>query len=150
MSGLYTHLRKKNLRLWRIFYRMNKRCEINQGGNYGHVKVCDQWNYNITPIESAFINFYDDMIDGYSAELELDRRDPFGNYEPSNCRWVTRKVNCNNKRWHTTEYGKKFRQAIENGINRHTLYGRLKRGWDIDDAISFPVLNKPYKFRKTK
>ena len=47
MSGLYTHLRKKNLRLWRIFYRMNKRCEINQGGNYGHVKVCDQWNYNI-------------------------------------------------------------------------------------------------------
>jgi len=149
MSGLYTALRKENLRMWRIFYRMNRRCMDNEK-NYGHVNVCDDWNFNVTPIERAFINFYDDMIDGYGDDLELDRIDPHGHYEKSNVRWVTRRTNRNNRRWHTTEYGKKYSQAIENGINRNTLYGRLKRGWDIDDAISFPLGKQPYRFRKNK
>jgi hypothetical protein len=148
MSGLYTHLRKHNLRMWRIFYRMNKRVDIQK--SYHHVKVCDEWNIKVTPIESAFINFYDVMIDGYSDELEIDRIDPFGNYEPDNCRWVTPYVNRVNKRWHSTEYGKKYRQAIENGINRHTLYGRIRRGWNIDDAISMPISWEKYKSRKNK
>jgi predicted SprT family Zn-dependent metalloprotease len=42
------------------------------------IKMCERWCEN-------FINFYNDM--GVKPEgLELDRIDPDGNYEPSNCR----------------------------------------------------------------
>lgn len=35
---------------------------------------------------------------GYTDNLELDRINCNGNYEPNNCRWVTRKAQCNNLR----------------------------------------------------
>lgn len=31
-------------------------------------------------------------------QTTLDRIDPFGNYEPSNCRWLTNKEQQNNKK----------------------------------------------------
>lgn len=44
------------------------------------VTVCERW--------LVFANFLEDM--GERPEgLTLDRRDPYGNYEPDNCRWAT-------------------------------------------------------------
>ena len=34
---------------------------------------------------------------GYSEVLTIDRIDVNGNYEPSNCRWVTLEMQANNK-----------------------------------------------------
>ena len=45
---------------------------------------------------SKFENFYRDMGD-CPDKLELDRINNNGNYEKGNCRWVTHKVNCNNR-----------------------------------------------------
>lgn len=55
------------------------------------VTICDRWK--------DFANFLSDM--GIRPENKsLDRIDPFGNYEPSNCRWSTKIEQASNTRGH--------------------------------------------------
>lgn len=55
------------------------------------IGVCDEWK--------DFVQFRNwAMENGYADNLEIDRINNDGNYEPNNCRWVTRSVQCQNKR----------------------------------------------------
>lgn len=142
---MYTSLRKEYPRTWRIWYRMCKRCELPQKG-YAQISVDENWDY--FEIGSyGFLNFIDDMGPQEDPKLELDRINVLGDYEKSNCRWTTRTVNNNNKRWHQSEKGKMNTLRKRNGINRHTYYGRLERGWDPHDAATMPPNAIPYKNR---
>lgn len=47
------------------------------------IKVCDRWLG-----ENGFVNFRNDMGARQRKDLTLDRINPDGNYEPSNCRWA--------------------------------------------------------------
>jgi hypothetical protein len=77
---------------WRCMIR---RCtEPNYSGydNYGGrgITVCDQWY--------KFENFLEDM-GPRPLGTTLDRINPFGDYEPGNCRWATADVQARNRQW---------------------------------------------------
>jgi hypothetical protein len=80
-------------RTFKIWQDMLSRCSNpnvrfwNRYGGRG-IKVCDSW--------IKFENFYKDMGDR-PMNLQLDRIDNDGNYEPGNCHWVTAKVNNANR-----------------------------------------------------
>ena len=60
-------------------------------GNRG-IKICTDWHSNF----SLFKEW--SLANGYEITLTLDRIDTFGNYEPSNCRWATKKEQQANRR----------------------------------------------------
>ena len=84
-------------RLNSIWRGMKTRCYNQKSleySNYGGrgIKVCDEW-------KNDFKAFYDwAMSNGYRDNLTIDRINPFGNYEPSNCRWATYEEQAKNKR----------------------------------------------------
>lgn len=59
------------------------------------ITVCDEW-------KNDFQAFHDwAMSNGYADNLTIDRIDVNGNYEPSNCRWITIQEQQRNKRDNT-------------------------------------------------
>lgn len=83
-------------RLYTIWQGIKQRCYNQNSINYSNyggrgITVCDEWN--------EFEPFYEwSMINGYSSHLTIDRINPDGNYEPSNCRWVDMSIQEANKR----------------------------------------------------
>jgi len=81
-------------RAYSVWSSMKSRCTNPKQENYRYygargITVCERWE--------EFSAFFEDMghpPDGYS----IDRIDPCGNYEPSNCRWADAITQANNKR----------------------------------------------------
>lgn len=62
--------------------------------NYGQrgISVCKLWQES----PEAFLDW--GLAHGWKEGLQIDRKNNDGNYEPENCRFVSSKVNNNNKR----------------------------------------------------
>ena len=112
------------------------------------IKICDEWINNPQ-------SFYDWAINnGYKKGLTIDRIDVNGNYEPSNCRWVTKEVQDNNRRTNRKitykgETKNLSQWCKEYNINIVTLSDRLKSGMNIDEALNKPVIKSGGKLLYT-
>ncbi|HKN76406.1 MAG TPA: hypothetical protein VJW94_14600 [Candidatus Acidoferrum sp.] len=74
------------------------------------VTISARW---LEPAPQGFLNFLADM--GLRPrDKTLDRKNPFGNYEPDNCQWATAKWQANNKRANYTpeEIVTNFEQGV--------------------------------------
>ena len=74
---------KANSRLYKIWQGIKTRC-LNNHPRYGGrgITVCDDW-LSFDVFQTWALN------NGYSDDLTIDRTNVNGNYEPSNCRWIT-------------------------------------------------------------
>ena len=84
-------------RLYRAWHNMRMRCYYPNCEGYKWyggrgITVCKEWNEDFGPFRDWALSH------GYTDELTLDRIDNDGNYEPSNCRWVSMKEQCANRR----------------------------------------------------
>lgn len=132
-------------RLYKAWSSMLERCRRKKSAHYKDyggrgITVCDEWLDYIPFSQWAKAN-------GYSYDLSLDRIDYNGNYEPSNCRWVTFKEQQNNKRKNRiiVYRGQKYtlqQLAEKSDIKRATLESRLNRGMSVEDAVNKPVKTK--------
>jgi hypothetical protein len=139
----YTEIGSKgglsNSRLYNIWLHMKGRCcrkTDDHFENYGGrgIKVCDEWKNN-------FRSFYEwSMSNGYKNDLTIDRIDNNGDSEPSNCRWVSMKSQCNNRRSNILITINNESHNIQewsdiSGIKYCTIYQRIKRGWKGADIL---------------
>lgn len=133
---------KRNTRLYRIWLQMKNRCYNKRSDRYKDyggrgIVVCVEWR-------NSFELFYDwSMSHGYSDELTIDRIDNDGNYEPSNCRWVTIKEQSRNTRNNRSltlngETHCLIEWAEITGLGRQCIYNRLRYGWTVEDALTKP------------
>lgn len=117
-------------------YNKNNR-SFSRYGNRG-IKVCDEWH-------NDFYSFRDWALkNGYSDTLTLDRIDVNGNYEPTNCRWVTPKVQNNNRGNNRMVQYKGETMTLHElsekcGIAYKTLWARVNYGWSITAAVETPL-----------
>lgn len=139
------HHHKTDTPLYSVYKGIKTRCYNKNAPNYKDyggrgIKMCDEWlnDFNL---------FYEWSIsNGYNKNLSIDRIDNNKNYEPSNCRWVDRYIQANNKRSNhlitfngETKTIAKWGEAL--GINKDVLYERLnKLGWSIEDTLTIPLL----------
>lgn len=82
----------KHLRLYRTWQNMKNRCynkNIKFYKNYGGrgIIICDEW-------KNSFMEFQDWAKSfGYKNNLTIDRINNDGNYDSSNCQWITKAEN---------------------------------------------------------
>jgi len=123
-----------NERLYRIWALIKDRCNNKNSKSYKNyggrgIYMCSQWT-------DDFTTFYQwSLENGYTEKLTIDRTDNDKGYFPSNCRWVTRKVQANNTRanfWIARNGSvKTLSEWCEiTGVNRSTVNGRIRLGWE--------------------
>lgn len=131
----------KNTRLYRIWIAMKKRCYNKNDSKYKYygeagIDVCEDWR-------TSYKSFKEwSTSNGYAEDLTIDRIDVSRGYYPDNCRWVSMKVQSNNRSnnriitYNGTNYT--LAQLAEKfNLPYNKLYHRvITKSYDVYDAIN--------------
>ena len=93
-------------RLNGIYWKMIYRCCNTHCGHYKRyggrgITICEEWlcKEKVGKYTKGWLSFEKWALEnGYSDDLSIDRKDVNKGYSPENCRWVTMKVQQNNRR----------------------------------------------------
>ena len=120
-----------------IWMSMKRRCENNTHKHWKHygkrgIAVCERWQ--------TFKNFYEDMSPTYFPSASLERADIDGNYNPSNCSWIDKRRQADNR---NDSIKLVFRGKVKNlhvlarefGITKGTAFYRFHNGWSIEQLL---------------
>jgi hypothetical protein len=141
-QGKYRHGMSKT-RLHRIWCHMVARCQCKTDAAYDDyggrgISICSEWR-------DSFETFRDWALkNGYSKNLTIDRKDNNGDYCAENCKWSTPKEQSNNRRSNIFFEHDGKRMTVtewvqELGLNRGTVFDRIRRGWPVEQAILIPI-----------
>ncbi len=102
------------------------------------ITVCDRW-------KNSFINFLKDMGKRPEGDYQIDRENNLGNYEPSNCRWVSYIENNQNRR--STKLSMMIATEIRSRYKKENISHReLADSYNVHkSAITALLNNKTWK-----
>lgn len=127
-------------RLFRIWKNMHQRCSNKGVQYYKHyggrgIKVCPEWT-------TDFNTFRDwALTHGYNDTLTIDRINVDADYCPENCRWITHREQCRNRRnkLFVSYKGENVRLidlCEKFGITYHSAWQKLKKGVSVEQIIN--------------
>jgi len=134
---------------YKVWCGMKARCDCQTAtgySNYGArgITVCERWR--------DFASFVSDIGPRPSMGHTLNRVDNDGHYEPGNCNWATKQEQNYNKRTNTfvtvngvTRTVSEWSRVV--GLAPCTVHERIRRGWDIQEAVTLPSRRRKVKFR---
>jgi hypothetical protein len=130
---------------YEIWCGIKKRC-LNKRNHaymrYGGrgISICDLWRTDFT----AFLAHIGPRP---GPEFSIDRINNDGNYEPGNVRWATAATQGRNTSTNLTlvAFGRSQNiadWASETGIKYRTIMSRLRKGVDVETALSSPIKSR--------
>jgi hypothetical protein len=130
--------------LYQTLRNMKNRCYNPKDKRYPEyggrgITVCDQWH--------DLEGFIADMGSSHFVGATIERENVNGNYEPSNCAWVTAKAQASNKRSNIMLSHNGKTQCLQHwadevGITYGTLWERIKvQKWSAERALTTAPLS---------
>lgn len=130
--------------LYNVWSSMKRRCYGSTSVEHYYrdkgIRVCDEWRESFTTF------WHWALANGWKRGLDIDRIDGNGNYEPDNCRFVTRlENNLNKKNLNRVDYHGKtvlLSRLIRETVGMHhyaAVRGRIERGWTIEQCVDIPI-----------
>lgn len=138
-------------RLYMVWSGMKRRCYNEKHIHYKDyggrgISICTDWRFSFEKFRAWA------LLNGYRDDLQIDRIDNDGNYEPQNCRFATPKQNTRSRRNSKmlTAFGetKPISAWVEDPrctVCWSGLKNRIKEGWPAELAITLPKQNRHWR-----